>query len=81
MDNQFQFYEVVIVTAADEESVVGQAGTILGMARDDESGGWSYAVFLESTGRVWSFLEDQLTYTGRRQCRADFYPGDSPEGG
>ena len=77
MKNRFQFYEVVVVTESDDnnlKSVIGQEGTILGMA--EESSRWSYSVSMAPTGVVWTFEEQQLKPTGRRQERSDLYSGD-----
>ncbi len=80
MKNRFQFYEVVLVTASNDvslESVIGEEGTILGMAQDEESQRWSYSVSIASTGEVWNFDERQLESTGKHQNRSDVYSGDA----
>ena len=80
MSNRFQFYEVVVVAESDDNnlrSVIGEEGTILGMAQDDESKCWSYSVSMASTGKVWNFDEWQLEPTGKHQDRLDFYSGEA----
>lgn len=83
MKNRFQFYEVVAVVASDEssiESAIGEEGTILGMAQDEESQRWSYSVTIASTGKVWTFDERQLESTGRYQNRSDLYSNETVRG-
>ncbi|MCA9117657.1 MAG: immunity protein 31, partial [Planctomycetaceae bacterium] len=79
MKSRFQFYEVVLIAESDDasrESVIGEEGTVLGMSQDAESGRWSYAVSMKSTGDVRNFDEQQLKPTGKQRDRSDFYSGD-----
>lgn len=80
MNNRFQFYEVVVVIDTETDcpdSVMGREGTVLGMAQDEKAARWTYAVSIESTGKVWNFNERQLMSTGKQRNRSDLYSGDS----
>lgn len=82
MKNKFDFYEVVVICEnhdVDLAGLTGQRGAVLGMAQDDETGLWVYAVSLDSTGDVWNVGENHLTATGEAKERSDFYSGDSIE--
>lgn len=80
VSSRFQFYEVVVVADSghnEMRSLIGEEGTVLGMAQDDESKCWSYAVSMASTGKVCSFEEWQLGRTGKHQDRLNLYSGEA----
>lgn len=80
MKNKFQFYEVVEVidnNAASLKNIIGEEGTILGMAEDENSHQWSYGVSMTSTGTVRCIDERYLQSKGKFKNRSDFYSGES----
>ncbi len=80
MKNQFDFYEVVVISEndnADLAKLAGQRGSVLGMSQNDETGHWVYSVSLDSTGDVWNVGEENLKATGEAKERSDFYSGES----
>lgn len=79
MKPKFAFYEIVRIKtvkdiSSDKASLVGQEGTILGIAPPDEDGG-GYAVSLHSSGECWYFKEAELESTGKEDNKANFYNG------
>ncbi|WP_425507592.1 Imm31 family immunity protein [Stenotrophomonas aracearum] len=75
----FAFYEVVEVIAGRSMTgaIVGWRGAVLGMARNDETGTWSYSVHMMESGESWSLRESELIATGSHMTRGDFYDGSS----
>jgi len=80
MKNQFEFYEVVVISEnddADLRGLEGQRGAVLGMSQNDETKHWVYSVSLDSTGNLWNVGEENLEATGEAKSRSDFYSGES----
>ncbi len=80
MKNQFDFYEVVVISENDDAvlaELAGQCGAVLGMAQNDETGHWVYSVSLDSTGDVWNIGAENLKATGEAKTRSDYYSGES----
>ena len=78
MAAKFEFFEVVRIDAAPEESeeLDGKTGPIVGMA-ESEDGRWTYSIYLENQGGAFIVNEDRLTSTGRFVKREDIYDGSS----
>jgi hypothetical protein len=78
MSNKFQFYEYVRFSSNDPEfaEINGKIGVIYTMGREDD-GTWGYGVHFEAEDELWDVSESDLTSTGRRGKREDFYPGDT----
>ena len=78
--NRFNFYDVVQIQGSDGaplDGVLGKTGTILGMAKNDKTGVWTYSVSIDPDGDVWSIDEPYLQSTGETKTRSDFYDGES----
>ena len=76
---RFEFYEEVIVRtdALERLQFNGRTGIVLGRAATDDGGSWYYTVSLADDGRGYCFFEAELSPTGRRYSREDFYSGAS----
>ena len=80
LKNKFDFYDVVEIVpgnAREYQEIVGRRGAVLGMAQDENTCTWYYAVSLESNGEVSQIPENNLIATGDKKKRSDFYDGDS----
>lgn len=78
--NRFNFYDVVQVQTSNsslQDGLVGQIGTILGMAQNEKTGVWTYSVSIEPDGDVWNIDEVHLQATGATKSRSEFYDGES----
>lgn len=78
--NKFDLYEVIKVLPNDNlelAQLMGERGTILGMAQNEESKEWSYSISLESSGEVWCVREVDMEATGEVRNHSDFYTGES----
>jgi hypothetical protein len=75
---QYEFYEKVRVAsqACDKAKVNAQTGAVLGRVQT-EDGTWYYTVYIYSTKTSWCFFEHELSPTGEKASREDFYDGSS----
>jgi hypothetical protein len=69
------FYSEVRVVDAPEPSYIGSVGAVLGRSRND-SGDEFYAVSLDGHAETVTLSARDLTPTGRRRSREDYYGGD-----
>lgn len=75
-DNKYDFYDEVIINSSDSKykEINGLKGNIMGMDKNSD-GTWSYAVSIN--GVSWSINESELTPTGKKAKREDFYDGNT----
>lgn len=82
MNAKFDFFEIVKIkkeVLANEKKLKmfnELAGIIKGKAQNDD-GSWGYAVYLEETGTVWCFEENELESTGQFSSSTHNSSGDS----
>jgi hypothetical protein len=70
MKNKFDLYDIVIVCSQrkDLEEINGCRGYISGMAQDEETGLWGYAVGIyDDKGYAWYAMEEELLPTGEKE--------------
>src|SRR3990167_1407905 len=80
MKNKFDFYEVVIIasTKPNLHKINGTKGVILGMAQNEKTGRWGYAISMYTdNGLCWHIMEEDLISTGEKAKKEDFYTGES----
>lgn len=69
MTNKFDFYDIVIVKSdkKDLQIINHSEGVILGMAKNEETGRWGYAVSVyKDNDLVWDIMEEDLESTGKK---------------
>ncbi|MBI3560324.1 MAG: immunity protein 31 [Gammaproteobacteria bacterium] len=78
MSRQYDFYDVVnIATSCPKlDGINGLQGAIVGAAEND-AGEWVYSVYIFESEECWEVMEAELSSTGKKMAREDFYDGES----
>lgn len=80
MKNKYEFYEIVKISSnkVSLKEINNSEGTILGMAKNEETGRWGYAVsVILDNGLVWDVMEEDLKPTGKKADPKEFMSGES----